>query len=149
MAESGSFTKAAERLKLPKSTVSRRLSALETQLGERLLQRTTRKLTLTEFGLALLDHARQVVAEVDAVAALAMHRQAQPSGRLRVTAPGDFASEVLPHVLAEFIDRYPAITLELDVTPRRVDLIAEGFDVALWNYKLIPKLSDTPQFPVD
>ena len=85
VAESGSFTKAAERLKLPKSTVSRRLSALETQLGERLLQRTTRKLTLTEFGLALLDHARQVVAEVDAVAALAMHRQAQPSGRLRVT----------------------------------------------------------------
>jgi DNA-binding transcriptional LysR family regulator len=131
VAEAGSFTKAAERLKLPKSTVSRRLSALETQLGERLLQRTTRKLTLTEFGQALLDHARQVVAEVDAVAALAMHRQAQPSGRLRVTAPADFAPEVMPRVLAEFIERYPAITLEMDLTPRRVDLISEGFDVAL------------------
>ena len=64
------------RLGLPKSTVSRRLAALEAQLGERLLQRTTRKLSLTDFGHSVLDHARQVVAEVDAAASLAQHRQA-------------------------------------------------------------------------
>lgn len=70
VAELGSFSRAAERLGLPKSSVSRRLAALEQRLGERLLLRTTRRQTLTEFGQLLLEHARQVVAEVDAVAAL-------------------------------------------------------------------------------
>jgi DNA-binding transcriptional LysR family regulator len=129
--EDGSFSRAGERLGLPKSTVSRRVAALESQLGERLLLRTTRKLNLTDFGHAVLDHARQVADEVDAASALAQHRQAQPSGRLRVSMPGDFATVVLGRVLAEFVERYPAISLELDLSPRRVDLIGENFDVAL------------------
>jgi DNA-binding transcriptional LysR family regulator len=131
VAEEGSFTAAANRLGLPKSTVSRRLAALEAQLGERLLLRTTRKLSLTDFGHGVLEHARQVVVEVDAAASLAQHRQVQPSGRLRVSMPGDFATLVLGPLMAAFVLKYPAITLELDLSPRRVDLIGENFDLAL------------------
>ncbi len=131
VAELGSFSRAADRLALPKSTVSRRLAALEQQLGERLLLRTTRRQTLTEFGLQMLDHARQVAAEVDAVAALRERRQAAPSGRLRVSMPSDFANLLLTESLAAFAVLYPAITLELDLTARRVDLLGEGFDVAV------------------
>ena len=132
VADAGSFSAAAlERSGLPKSTVSRRLAALEAQLGERLLQRTTRKLSLTDIGQAVLEHARQVVAESEAAAALAQHRQAEPSGRLRVSMPADFATSVLGPLLANFVQRHPAIALELDLSPRRVDLIGENFDVAL------------------
>lgn len=131
VAELGSFSRAAERLGLPKSTVSRRLSALEQRMGERLLLRTTRRQTLTEFGLQLLEHARQMAAEVDAVAALREQRQAMPSGRLRVSMPSDFANLLLAESLAAFMALHPAISLELDLSPRRVDLLGEGFDVAL------------------
>ncbi|WP_062195689.1 MULTISPECIES: LysR family transcriptional regulator [Caldimonas] len=129
--DAGSFSRAAERTGLPKSTVSRRVAALEAQLGERLLLRTTRKLSLTDFGHQVLAHARQVADEVDAAALLAQHRQVEPSGRLRVSMPGDFANLVLSRVLADFIARYPALTLEVDITPRRVDLIGENFDLAI------------------
>lgn len=131
VAEWGSFSRAAERLGLPKSTVSRRLAALEQRLGERLLTRTTRRQSLTEFGLQLLEHARQVASEVEAVAALSERRQATPSGRLRVSMPSDFASLLLADTLAAFVALYPAIRLDLDLSPRRVDLLGEGFDVAL------------------
>lgn len=129
--ESGSFSRAAQRVDLPKSTVSRRIAQLEAKLGERLLQRTTRKLVLTEFGASLLEHARKVVEEVEAAGALAQHRQLAPSGRLRISMPGDFASLGLATIMASFMDRYPAVTLELDLSPRRVDLVAENFDIAI------------------
>lgn len=131
IAEEGSFSRAATRAGLPKSTVSRRLAALEALLGERLLLRTTRKLTVTDFGHIVLEHARQIGAEVQAAEAVAQHRQIEPSGRLRVSMPGDFANIVLPRVLGDFIAKYPAITLELDLTARRVDLIGENFDCAI------------------
>lgn len=131
VAELGSFSRAADRLGLPKSTVSRHIAGLETQLGERLLQRTTRRQQLTEFGQQLLEHARQVALEVEAVALLREQRQAAPSGRLRVSMPSDFANLFLGDMLAAFVALHPAITLELDLSPRRVDLLAEGFDVAL------------------
>ena len=102
VAESGSFSRAAERVQLPKSTVSRRIAALEKRLGERLLQRTTRKLVITEFGQGVLDHARALSEEVDAALAFALSRQARPSGRLRVSMPGDFASTALERPLADF-----------------------------------------------
>ena len=131
VAELGSFSRAAERMGLPKSTVSRRLAALEQRLGERLLLRTTRRQSLTEFGQQLLEHARQVASEVEAVTALSERRQATPSGRLRVSMPSDFANLLLADTLAAFIALYPAIQLELDLSPRRVDLLGEGFDVVL------------------
>lgn len=129
--DGGSFSAAAARVGLPKSTVSRRIAALERGLGERLLQRTTRKLALTDFGHQLLVHARQVAAEVDAAASLALHRQAQPSGRLRVSLPSDPLGMDLARFATEFLTRYPAITLDLDLSARRVDLIGENFDLAL------------------
>jgi DNA-binding transcriptional LysR family regulator len=129
--DEGSFSRAAQRVGAPKSTVSRRIAALEAQLGERLLLRTTRKLTVTDFGHSVLDHARQVLAEVEAASSLAQHRQVAPSGRLRVSMPADFANEVLAGMLAEFVMQHPAIALELDLSPRRVDLIGENFDLAL------------------
>lgn len=131
VAEGGSFSRAAERLGLPKSTVSRRITLLEERLGERLMLRTTRRLSLTDFGLHLLEHARQLAAEVDAVASLAQHRQAQPSGRLRVSMPADFANHLLLDMLAAFVALHPAISLDLDLSPRRVDLIGENFDLAI------------------
>jgi DNA-binding transcriptional LysR family regulator len=131
IAEEGSFSRAATRAGLPKSTVSRRVAALEAQLGERLLLRTTRKLTVTDFGNIVLEHARHIGEEVQAAASLAQHRQIAPSGRLRVSMPSDFANVVLPKVLADFIAQYPLITLELDLTARRVDLIGENFDCAI------------------
>ena len=129
--DEGSFSRAAERLSLPKSTVSRRVAALEAQLGERLLLRTTRKLTVTDFGLAVLEHAHHVVEDVAAATSLAHNRQIEPSGRLRVTMPGDLANLVLAPMLAEFVLRYSAITLEVDLSARFVDLIGENFDVAI------------------
>src|SRR6476619_2089064 len=93
--DEGSFSRAAERLSLPKSTVSRRVAALEAQLGERLLLRTTRKLTVTDFGHSVLEHAHHVVEDVAAAESLAQTRQIEPSGRLRVSMPGDMANIVL------------------------------------------------------
>jgi DNA-binding transcriptional LysR family regulator len=131
VAELGSFSRAAEQLHLPKSTVSRRLAELEQRVGECLLLRTTRRQTLTEFGLQLLEHAQLVAAEVDAVTALSAHRQSEPSGRLRVSMPSDFANLLLVDALAAFVALHPAVALELDLSPRRVDLLGEGFDLAV------------------
>jgi DNA-binding transcriptional LysR family regulator len=129
--DEGSFSRAAERMGLPKSTLSRRITALETELGERLLLRTTRKLSLTDFGHGVLEHARQMAVEVEATALLAQQRQAEPSGRLRVSMPGDLANVALVPFLAAFVAKYPAIELEIDLSPRRVDLIGENFDLAI------------------
>lgn len=129
--QAGSFSMAAQRLDLPKSTVSRRIALLEARLGERLLQRTTRRLMLTEFGASLLEHARKVADEVEAAGALAQHRQAAPSGKLRISMPHDFANIGMTELIARFTERYPAVSLELDLSPRRVDLVAEGFDIAI------------------
>ena len=131
VADAGSFSRAAERIGLPKSSVSRRIAAFEERLGERLMLRTTRRLTLTEFGTQLLEHARAVANEVDAVAALTEHRQARPSGRLRVSMPSDFANMLLTDALAAFVVAYPGISLELDLSPRRVDLLGENFDLVV------------------
>lgn len=131
VAEAGSFSRAAEWIGLPKSTVSRRVTLLEERLGERLILRTTRRLALTEFGQQLLEHARQIATEVDAVKALSEHRQSRPSGRLRVSMPSDFATLLLTDMLATFAAQYPEVSLELDLSPRHVDLLEEKFDLAI------------------
>lgn len=129
--EAGSFSRAAQRCGLPKSTVSRRIAALEAALGERLLTRTTRQLAITEFGERILDHARRLLEEAEAAHALAQHRQAAPRGTLRVSLPPDFVELDLVPLLLGFAQRYPEVGLELDLSPRRVDLVAERFDVAV------------------
>jgi len=139
--EAGSFSRAAEKLGAPVSTVSRRISALEERFGERLLHRSTRRLMITEFGVGVLEHARALAAEVEGAMALAQHRQAEPSGRLRVSLPADFATITLPEMLSRFAREHPAIVLDLDLSPRRVDLIGEKYDLAV----RIGDLSDDPQ----
>ncbi|MFB1010843.1 MAG: LysR family transcriptional regulator [Thiopseudomonas sp.] len=131
VAELGSFTAAGEKLGRPKSTVSRRITALEDQLGERLMIRTTRQMHLTDFGRALLEHAQQVAHEVDAAWALSEQRKLEPSGRLRVSIPSDFANVFLVEMLAAFSAMHPQVSLELDLSSRRVDLLCEGFDLAV------------------
>lgn len=129
--EAGSFAKAAERLDLPKSTLSRRLSQLENRLGERLLTRTTRRLVITEFGEGVLEHARRLQEETEAAAAYAQHRQGTPRGTLRVTMPPNFAELDLTDFVLQFASTYPEVSLELDMSPRRVDLLAERYDLAI------------------
>lgn len=131
VAELGSFSRAAERSELPKSTVSRRIAELEAQLGERLFARSTRKLSLTDFGQGLLEHARRLAEECDAAAAFAEFRQSTPRGRLRVSMPAGLAELALSPMLREFIQRYPDLRLEIDMSPRRVDLVAENYDLAI------------------
>lgn len=129
--ETGSFARAAERAGLPKSTLSRRLSALEAKLGERLLSRSTRRLTITEFGERILDHAKRLLEETEAATAIAQHRQATPRGVLRVSMPPDFVELDLTRLLLQYAAAYPEVRLEIDLSPRRVDLLAERFDIAI------------------
>ena len=131
VADAGSFSRAAERLGLPKSTVSRRISLLEERLGERLMVRTTRRLRLTELGERLLEHARRVATEVEDVAALAENRKGAPVGRLRIAIPSDLAVLLLSDALAAFVALHPAVSLELDLSARRVDLLGENVDLAV------------------
>ncbi|MGB6240927.1 MAG: LysR family transcriptional regulator [Castellaniella sp.] len=129
--EAGSFTHASDQTGLPKSTLSRRLSSLENAFGERLLQRSTRRLVLTEFGERILEHARRLMEESEAAAALAQHRQATPHGTLRVSLPPEFHELFMIRVLTEFSRQYPHVRLDIDLSARRVDLIAERFDLAV------------------
>ncbi len=131
VAEAGSFSRAAEQLRLPKSTVSRRISLLEDRLGEQLMVRTTRRLRLTELGELLLEHAQRIATEVDDAASLAEHRKSRPAGRLRVAMPSDLAILVLADALAAFVALHPALSLELDLSARSVDLLGENVDVAV------------------
>lgn len=129
--DAGSLSAAATRYGLPKSTLSRRLSALELQLGERLLTRSTRQLLLTEFGLGILEHARRLQEEAEAVGDIAQQRQAMPRGRLKVSMPPNFEEWIAAPLFLQFASNYPNVKLELDLSPRRVDVIGEQYDLAL------------------
>ncbi len=131
IAEQASLVRAAEQLGMPKATVSRRLGNLEEALGQKLLIRTTRRLTLTEFGQAFLDHCRRVTEEVVTAQDFVRSQDVQPRGRLRVSMPEDYARRSLSRALATFIEAYPEIELELDLSSRLVDLIGERFDLAI------------------
>ncbi|MEJ1958061.1 MAG: LysR substrate-binding domain-containing protein [Nitrosomonadales bacterium] len=129
--EQGSMVRAAEFLGMPKATVSRRLTNLEATLGQRLLLRTTRRLTLTDFGQEFLDHCRRIADEVATAQDFVRSREELPRGRLRVSMPGDYAKHHFSRAIATFIEAYPEIQLDLDLTSRRVDLIGERFDLAI------------------
>lgn len=127
--QAGSFTVAARGLRMPKSTVSRKVSELEERVGAQLLQRTTRKLRLTDVGQAYYEHCARIVAEAEQAELAVTRMQAAPHGLLRVTAPLTF--NFLGPIVAEFLKRYPEVQLELVCTDRSVDLVEEGFDVAV------------------
>ena len=129
--EQESMVRAAEHLGMPKATVSRRLTNLEAALGQRLLLRTTRRLTLTDFGQEFLEHCRRVAEEVAATRDFVHSQEERPRGRLRVSMPGEYARQNFARAFATFIETYPEIQLDLDLTSRRVDLIGERFDLAI------------------
>ncbi|WP_437675944.1 LysR family transcriptional regulator [Sorangium sp. So ce131] len=130
VAETASFTAAARRLGVPKSTVSRAVASLEASLGVRLLQRTTRSVALTTAGQALVDRLgsrlRALTEALEGLPELAD----EPSGSLRLTATADFGTEVVAEILAGFCRRYPRITVEMHLATRPVDLVKEGYDAA-------------------
>ena len=129
--EQGSMVRAAEHLGMPKATVSRRLVNLEAALGQRLLLRTTRRLTLTEFGQEFLDHCRRIAEEVATTQDFVRSRETQPRGHLRISMPGDYARQHFSRAIATFIETHPEIQIDLDLTSRRVDLVSERFDLAI------------------
>ena len=128
--EQGGFSAAARALDIPKSRLSRRISHLEESLGVRLLQRTTRRLRLTAAGSAICITARKWPprrAPDDAMRQL----QSEPAGPVVVSCPVSIAQDILAPLLPEFLDAWPAISVQLLVSNRRVDLISEGVDLAL------------------
>lgn len=129
--DSGGFSAAARLLGCPKSRLSRRVAALEARLGVRLLQRSTRRLTLTDVGQQVLGHSRAVLREAEAAALAAAQRLAEPGGRVRVSLPAGVLDSPLGQVFTDFLVDHPRVQLELLVTGRRVDLIEEGIDLAL------------------
>jgi DNA-binding transcriptional LysR family regulator len=127
--QSGSFTTAATQLGIPKSTVSRKVSELEERLNARLLQRTTRKLSLTDIGRTYYDYCARIVGEIEDAERAVSSLQDTPRGPLRVTAGTNVA--FLGTIVSEYLKRYPEVHLELVCTPRLVDLVEERFDVAI------------------
>lgn len=131
VAELSSFTQAADSLGLPKATVSTAVRQLEAMLGTRLLQRTTRRVRLTQDGEAFYERCSHLLADMDAATSMFQRSPDQIAGRLRVDMPSGMAkSLIIPH-LPEFLDTHPGIDIELSTTDRRVDLIREGFDCVI------------------
>ncbi|TNH99488.1 LysR family transcriptional regulator [Aeromonas sobria] len=129
--EQGSFTRAAELLGMPKSSVSQKISRLEAQLGVRLLQRTTRRLSLTPQGELYVEHCQGLLTLARS-ANLAMARlRSAPAGRVRITAPEATGTLLLGKILAEFRALYPEVVLELTLSDEQEDLVGEGYDLAL------------------
>ncbi len=131
VAKQHGFAPAARALNLSTSAVSRYVIDLEDWIGAQLFQRTTRKLSLTDEGKAYLERCQRVVAEVNNIQHAASDRKAEPQGPLRITAPVFIAKSFLQDLLPEFLIRFPKIELELVVVDRFVDLIEEGFDLAI------------------
>ncbi len=131
VADSGSFTAAAARLGWPKSSVSHRVARLERRLGARLLERSTRRLRLTDVGARYHEHARRVLEELELASATVARFRTEPHGWLRISASVVLGQGLLPPIVAEFSSRYPEVQLFVDLSNRRVDLLEEGVDLAI------------------
>jgi DNA-binding transcriptional LysR family regulator len=129
--DAGSFTAAAAQLGMSKSAVSKAIAALEDRLGARLLNRTTRRLALTEVGHAFYERCARIVAEAEEAELAVTRLQLTPRGTLRVNAPMSFGALHLGPALAGFLGRYPDLKVELELSDRFVDLLEEGYDVAV------------------
>jgi DNA-binding transcriptional LysR family regulator len=129
--EAGSFSQAARLLGMPKTTVSARIASLEKRLGMKLIQRTTRKLHVTDAGAKYFHHCANAMREMEQGEAALQSAQAQPTGTLKVTAPVDIGHLLLPRITSAYLARYPGTSVELLISNRRVDLIGEGIDLAI------------------
>ena len=128
--EANSFSEAARRMKIPVSTVSRRVADLESQLGVRLIERSTRSLRLTDVGSEVLEHARRGAELSEAVNSIASNHLLSVSGTLRLAAPPSISDSLLAPIVGAFQVAYPQVRVQIFVTERIVDQIAEGVDLA-------------------
>ncbi len=131
IARAGSLIRASASLGIPKATVSRRLSRLESDLGQQLLVRTTRRIHLTEFGATFLEQCQRVSDEVAAAGDFARSREILPRGRLRVSMPQEYLQHQLRHAVISFSQQYPDVQLEMDLSSRYVDVPGERYDLAI------------------
>jgi DNA-binding transcriptional LysR family regulator len=129
--EAGSFVRAAERLGTSTSSMSRQIAELETHLGALLLNRTTRRLSLTETGQAYYERCVQLLADIDEAETVAGAAAATPSGRLKLTCPYNLLAQPIGPALAEFNRRFPQVSFDVTVADRMIDLVDEGFDLAV------------------
>ena len=138
--EAKSFSEAARRLKMPTSTVSRRVAELEEQLGIRLIERSTRSLRLTEVGSEVFEQARHSAEISEAVGNIASNHHSSVSGELRLAAPPSISDSLLAPLLESFQASYPGVRIQVFITDRIVDQIAEGVDLA---FRVDPQLKDS------
>lgn len=131
VAETGGFTKAAQKLDTSNQLVSKYVSQLESHLGVRLFNRTTRRVHLTEAGEQCLQHAKQVLESVDAMEGHFGEVQGQVKGLLSISAPVSFATQHLGPLIRDFKSQYPQVNIDLQLSDRKIDVVEEGFDLAL------------------
>lgn len=129
--EHGGFAAASRALGIPKSRLSRRISALEAELGVRLLQRSTRRFAVTDVGTSVVHHAQAMLAQAQAAREVVDRLSVEPRGTVRVSVPVTMAQLQFPRLLPDFLARHPKVRLQLLISNRRVDVINEGVDVAL------------------
>ena len=127
----GGFAAAERALGIPKSRLSRRISQLENDLGVRLLQRSTRRFAVTDVGQSVYRHTQSMLAEATAAREVVDRLSAEPRGVVRASIPVSLAQQQMPQLLPEFLARYPQVRVQMHVSNRRVDVINEGFDVAI------------------
>ncbi len=129
--EAGSFVGAADNLHVSKAAVSRAIIELEARLGARLLQRTTRRLSITEAGRAYYDRCKQILAEVEEADSAVGEVTGHPVGKLRINAPFSFGILHLAPLWGPFMSRYPDVEIEVDLSDRQIDVVNEGYDVVV------------------
>ncbi|HEC20727.1 MAG TPA: LysR family transcriptional regulator [Gammaproteobacteria bacterium] len=129
--DQGSFSAAAEQLQLSRATISKHIAALENCLGGRLLNRTTRRISLTEAGKAYYEHCRQILEDVVDAECVVTGFSSEPRGRLRINAPMSFGTKQFADIVAMFCQAYPDIDVELSLSDRFVNVVEEGYDLAI------------------
>jgi DNA-binding transcriptional LysR family regulator len=129
--DAGSFTAAAEKLELSKPVVSKYVTRLENKLGARLLNRTTRRLSLTEVGRVFYERSQQGLREIEEAEAEVTHLQSMPRGVLKLNSPMSFGILHVAPALQDFLSSYPELSVDISLDDRRVDLVEEGFDLAI------------------
>ncbi|MGV8940573.1 MAG: LysR substrate-binding domain-containing protein [Lysobacter sp.] len=129
--ETESFTRAARRLGISTAQVSRQVSALEARLATKLLHRTTRKVSVTEAGKIYFQHCRQVLDALEDAERTVTNFQSAPRGLLRITAPVSYGERTIAPLVNDFVLRYPELDVHLNLTNRTLDLVAEGYDLAV------------------